>query len=408
MVATHSLFDPEGLRRHFPYFQNPCSIYLDNAATTHKPQTVIDAEIAFYTQMNANVHRANYQLAVLATTRFEAVRQQVAQFIGAQSSCEIIWTKGTTESINLVAHSFGRAFLKAGDEILISELEHHANIVPWQLAAQTTGAIIKVIPVLDNGTIDLNAYQALFTERTRLVCLCHVSNALGTINPLKSMINLAHHHNALVVVDGAQAVAHLPIDVKDLDCDFYAFSAHKMYGPTGIGVLYGKKALLERMPPYQAGGEMIEYVSFTETTFNTLPFKFEAGTPNIAGVIGLGAAISFLQSIDRFAQFEYEITLLDLLYEGLSAIPGCRILSPSQTSCGLLSFVIDGVHHSDIATLLDEMQIAVRSGKHCAMPIFERFNIEGATRVSIACYTSKADIDQFFLGLHTALSLLKA
>jgi SufS family cysteine desulfurase len=329
----------------------------------------------------------------------------VAQFIGAAEPAEIIWTRGTTDSINLVAHSYGRHFLTAGDEILISAMEHHANIVPWQLVAQAVGAVIKVIPVTEEGEIDLAEYTAMFTEKTRLVCLCHVSNAIGTLNPIKHMTDIAHQHAALVCIDGAQAVAHIPVDVTALDCDFYAFSGHKMYGPTGVGVLYGKRSLLEQMPPYQGGGEMIQKVSFEQTTFNTLPFKFEAGTPNIAGVIGLGAAVNFIQSLDRLAVQQYETHLLQKLHTSLAPIPGCRILSPRE-SCALVSFTIEGVHHSDLATLLDEKGIAVRSGTHCAMPFFQSRGLDGATRVSIGCYTTQAEIEAFFQALHLILELL--
>ena len=366
---------------------------------------MIDAELHFYMHYNANIHRANHQLAREATEAFESVRGKIAQFIGAQTPAEIIWTRGTTDSINLIAHSYGRHFLTAGDEILISAMEHHANIVPWQLVAQTVGAIIKVIPVTADGEIDLTAYEVLFTNRTRLVCVCHVSNALGTVNPIQHMSQIAHQHNAIICIDGAQAVAHIAVEVSTLDCDFYAFSGHKMYGPTGVGVLYGKRHLLEQMPPYQGGGEMIQEVSFTQTTFNILPFKFEAGTPNIAGVIGLGAAVDFIQRLDRMAVQQYETHLLHTLYTRLTSIPTCQVLSPKE-SCALISFVIEGVHHSDLATLLDEKGIAIRSGMHCAMPFFQSRSLEGATRVSIGCYTTEAEIDTFFHTLQEALELL--
>lgn len=405
-----AILNPFTLRQKFPFFthKNPSYIYLDNAATTHKLQSVIEAEQQFYFHDNANIHRANHFLARKATDAFEAVRTQMAQFIRAKETAEIIWTRGTTESINLVAYSYGLHFLHEGDEILISAVEHHSNIVPWQLIAQTKKLIIKVIPIEKDGTIDLVGYRQLFTKRTRLVCLCHVSNALGTINPIKRMIDIAHEYEALTVIDGAQAIAHLPVDVTALDCDFYAFSGHKMYGPTGIGVLYGKRHLLEKMPPYQGGGEMIESVRFSGTTFNTLPFKFEAGTPNIAGVMGLKAALEFFKEVDRQALMQYEDELLQTLYQGLTRFEGCRILSPKAHTVGLISFIVEGVHHSDIATLLDEMQIAVRSGKLCAMPAFEALNIEGAVRVSIACYTTKSEIEAFLHALEETLFLLRS
>jgi cysteine sulfinate desulfinase/cysteine desulfurase/selenocysteine lyase len=399
--------NPCAWRSHFPLLQNrgATCVYLDNAATTQKPQQVIDAELQFYTHFNANIHRANHHLAREATHVFETIRSEIAQFIGAQDKAEIIWTRGTTESINLIAHSYGRYFLNPGDEILISAMEHHANIVPWQLVAQAVGAVIKIIPVNERGTIDLFTYQALFTPQTRLVCLCHVSNALGTLNPIQAMIDIAHQHHALTCIDGAQAIAHIPVDMTALDCDFYAFSGHKMYGPTGIGVLYGKRGLLEQMPPYQAGGEMIQQVSFEKTTFNTLPFKFEAGTPNIAGVIGLGAAVRFITSLEREAVQQHEADLLHVLHKRLASLPGCQVLSPPD-SCGLVSFIFDGVHPNDLATLLDEKGIAVRSGTHCAMPFFQSRGVVGAVRVSIGCYTTQEEIEAFFQALDIALEIL--
>lgn len=403
-------FDITAIRQQFPFLQQQTApvIYLDNAATTQKPQCVIEAQTDFYVHHNANVHRATHQMAHKATDLFEAARQKVAHFIGANRSHEIIWTKGTTESINLLAYSFSQAFLRTGDEILISAMEHHANIVPWQLIAQTMGLCIKIIPVSPQGEIDQAEYQSLFTEKTHLVCLTHVSNALGSVNDIGPMIRVAHAFGAKVLIDGAQAIAHIPVDVKALDCDFYVFSGHKIYGPTGIGVLYGKEALLEAMPPYQAGGEMIEFVSFARTTFNSLPFRFEAGTPNIAGAIGLGCAIDFIQSLDRNGLQAHEHALLRKLYHALAQIPGCGILTPQASMSSLISFIVDGIHPSDLATLLDEQRIAVRSGTHCAMPIYQALGLSGSTRVSVACYTSEAEIDQFIHALYHALEILSA
>lgn len=384
------------LRRQFPALHQEVNghplVYLDNAATTQKPLAVLEAMSAFYRSDNANVHRASHVLSTRATAAFEAARETVARFINAWDSREVIWTRGTTEAINLVAQSWGQS-LQAGDEILVSTLEHHANIVPWQLAAEHKGAKVVPIPLDAHGDIDLDAYRALLGPRTRLVAVGHVSNALGTVNPVATVTSLAKAAGALVLVDGAQAVAHLPVDVQRLGCDFYAFSGHKMYAPTGIGVLWGRRELLEKMPPWQGGGEMIERVSFAGTTFNRLPFKFEAGTPHIAGAVSLAAAINFLQELDRPALLTHEQTLTTYLADQLRATPGVRLVGAPQQRLGAVSFLLDEIHPQDAGTLLDMQGVAVRVGHHCAMPLMESFNIGGTIRASLACYSTHTDID---------------
>ncbi|WP_036228435.1 SufS family cysteine desulfurase [Marinobacterium jannaschii] len=393
----------QSIRRQFPLLSQRVNgqplVYLDNAATTQKPQAVINAVRDYYRQYNANVHRASHALSAQSTLRFEQARQDVAGFINAVSSREVIWSRGATEAINLVACSWGDSNLKAGDEILLSTLEHHANIVPWQLLAQRTGALIRVIPLLENGDLDLDALQQLLTENTRLVAISHASNALGTINPIKQIVQAAHAVGALVLVDGSQAVPHFAVDVQALDCDFYVFSGHKLFAPTGIGVLWGRQALLEAMPPWQAGGEMIERVSFNGTTFNQLPFKFEAGTPNIAGVIGLGAAVRWLHDQDRQKLEQQEARLLQRAIEGCNTIPGFERIGTAQHQVSLLSFMLQGQHQQDIGLLLDQQGIAVRTGHHCAMPLMESLGIPGTTRASFAFYNTEAEVDRFIEAL---------
>ncbi|WP_421348481.1 aminotransferase class V-fold PLP-dependent enzyme [Aeromonas veronii] len=392
------------LRSQFPALAQEVNghplVYLDNAATTQKPQAVLDAIVHYYRADNANVHRAAHALSGRATRAFEAARETVARFINAPRSHEVIWTCGTTEAINLVAQSWGMSELKAGDEIILSTLEHHANIVPWQLVAQRTGAVIRVIPLDKRGDLDLAAYHAMLGPRTRLVSVAHVSNALGTVNPVKEMVAAAKAVGALTLLDGAQAVAHLDVDVQTISCDFYAFSGHKLYGPTGIGVLWGRTELLERMPPWQAGGEMIDRVSFSGTTFNTLPFKFEAGTPHIAGAIGLAAAIDFVMEQDRQWLAKHEQALTDYLVAGLQQVPGLRLIGEPNQRAGAVSFLLDDIHPQDAATLLDMQGIALRVGHHCAMPLMESLGIGGTMRTSLACYNNRDDVDALLAALH--------
>lgn len=373
-------------------------IYLDNAATTHKPESVIQAVDSFYRYHNSNVHRASHALSADATSRFEAAREQTAHFINAASAQEIIWTKGTTESINLVANSLGERFTE-GDEILISTMEHHANIVPWQMLAERKNLSIKVIPLSESGDLDPQAFSNLLTDKTRLVAITHVSNALGTINPVKEIIRTAHDAGALVLVDGAQALPHFRVDVKDLDADFYVFSGHKLYAPTGVGVLYAKQHLLESMPPWQGGGEMIKTVSFEKTTYNQLPFKFEAGTPNIAGVIGLGEAINWLSTLDQNLLHEHEQALFDKALDGCSQIKGFSRIGSPQQSVSLLSFTLEGLHQQDIGLMLDKRGIAVRTGHHCAMPLMKHLGLAGTTRASFAFYNTLDEVEQFVTAL---------
>lgn len=392
------------LRGQFPALAQEVNghplVYLDNAATTQKPQAVLDAINHYYRADNANVHRAAHALSGRATRAFEDARETVARFINAPRSHEVIWTRGTTEAINLVAQSWGMSELRAGDEIVLSTLEHHANIVPWQLVAQRTGAVIRVIPLDERGDLDIAAYLALLGPRTRLVSVAHVSNALGTVNPVKEMVAAAKAVGALSLIDGAQAVAHLVVDVQAIGCDFYAFSGHKLYGPTGIGVLWGRTELLERMPPWQAGGEMIDKVSFSGTTFNTLPFKFEAGTPHIAGAIGLAAAIGFVMEQDKDSLASHEAALTDYLVAGLQQVPGLRLVGEPGQRAGAVSFLLDDIHPQDAATLLDMQGIALRVGHHCAMPLMESLGIGGTMRASLACYNNRDDVDALLAALH--------
>jgi SufS family cysteine desulfurase len=392
------------LRDQFPALAQQVNghplVYLDNAATTHKPHAVLAAIDGFYRTDNANVHRAAHALSGRATLAFEGARETLARFINAPHQREIIWTRGATEAINLVAQSWGASELEVGDEIVLSTLEHHANIVPWQLVAERTGAIIKVIPLDERGDLDMVAYRALLTPRTRLVSVAHVSNALGTVNPVQQIVAAAKTVGALTLIDGAQAVAHLPVDVQAIGCDFYVFSGHKLYGPTGIGVLWGKAALLERMPPWQAGGEMIDRVSFAGTSFNSLPFKFEAGTPHIAGAIGLASAIDFVTAQDRAALVRHEQALTDHLVTGLRQVPGLRLIGEPKQRAGAVSFLLEEIHPQDAATLLDMQGIALRVGHHCAMPLMESLGISGTMRASLACYNNQDDVDALLTALH--------
>jgi cysteine desulfurase/selenocysteine lyase len=374
-------------------------IYFDNAATSQKPLKVINAISEYYLQENSNIHRGAHYLSNQATEKYEKSREAVRRFINAESTEEIILTKGTTESINLVASCLSQSLFQPGDEILISGLEHHANIVPWQIAAEQTGALIKVIPILDSGELDLDAFKNLLSPKTKLLALSHISNALGTINPVEEMIALAKEKGALVLIDGAQSVPHMLVDVQALDCDFFCFSAHKIYGPTGIGVLYGKKAQLEKMPPYQSGGEMIKEVTFKGTTFNDLPYKFEAGTPNIAGGIGLLSAIEFMEEVglEHIARREGE--LLAYATKKLKEIDGIQFFGEAKEKAAVISFLVDGIHPSDLGTILDKLGIAVRTGHHCAQPIMDRFEIPGTVRASFAVYNTETEIDMFIEGI---------
>jgi len=389
------MFNPEDFRRHFPLICDNQQIYLDSAATAQKPQQVIDAISTFYSSSNANVHRAAHQLSAKATAQFELARTTVAKFIHAHSSKEIIFTKGTTEAINLIAQSYGRSTLKPGDQIVVAVSEHHANIVPWQLLAQQTGAQIKVINLTTNAELDLVHAQSIITEQVKIVAVAHASNVTGIINPITELIALAKDVGAITVIDGAQAIAHINVNVAALDCDFYVFSGHKLYGPTGIGVLYGKKQLLESMPPWQGGGEMIKRVSFSGTTFNQLPFKFEPGTPNISGVIGLAAAIEFLNKFDREQLCAHENNLMQQARAALLNINGLTIIGDVTKKLSIISFVFTDEHPSDVATLLDQQNIAVRAGHHCAMPLMEYLELNGTIRASFAPYNNQNDVDNF-------------
>jgi len=393
-------FDVERIKQDFPILQQQVNgkplVYLDNGATTQKPQAVIDAISQYYSQYNSNVHRGAHALSDQATVAFENARKTVQRFINAEHSEEIIWTKGTTESINIVAQSFGGDQFKKGDVILVSAMEHHANIVPWQMICEKTGAQLKVIPVFENGELDMGGFQELLNDNVVFVSLVHVSNALGTVNPVAQVIEQAHKVGAKVLIDGAQAVAHFDVDVQALDADFYVFSAHKVFGPTGIGCLYGKKALLDVMPPVQGGGEMIEKVSFEGTSFQGLPFKFEAGTPNIAGVVGFGAALEYLNNLDRQAIEQHENELLAYAHEKAGQCDGLRIIGTAKNKAGVLSFLLDGAHPADIGTLLDQQGVAIRTGHHCAMPIMEQYKIPGTARASFSIYNSKQDVDTLF------------
>jgi len=380
-------------------------VYLDNAATTQKPQAVIDALVGYYSGYNSNVHRGVHQLSQEATDAFEAVRRQLQEHLHAAESHEIILTKGTTDSLNLVAHGF-RSILKPEDEIIVTQLEHHSNLVPWQMLAQHTGATLRYVPIDGRGVLDQTVYQSLLSERTKLVAFNHISNALGTINPVKAMTAAAHAVGAVVVVDGAQALPHCSVDVQDLDVDFYAGSAHKMYGPTGVGLLYGKTARLETLPPYQGGGEMISEVAMEQSSYAGLPHKFEAGTPNIAGVIGWGAALSWMQQVGLEAIEAHEQALLAYGTERLLAIPGVKIYGVAPEKAAVLRFNVAGVHPYDVGTLLDQMGIAVRTGQHCTQPIMDCFGIPGTIRASLAVYTSREDLDALAHGLEKAIALL--
>lgn len=403
--------DVEKIRKEFPILHQTVNgrdlVYLDNAATSQKPLVVINALTEYYKGYNANIHRGIHTLAEKATKAFEQTRLTAKEYINAKSEQEIIFTRGVTESINLVASSYGRTFIKEGDEIIVSELEHHSNIVPWQFVVEEKNAVLKVIPVTDRGELDLEAYRKLLSPKTKIVSVNHASNSLGTVNPIKEIIRLAHEVGAVVFIDGAQAGAHLDIDVQDLDCDFYTVSAHKMYGPTGAGFLYGKKELLEKMPPYQGGGEMIKEVTFKKTTYNDLPHKFEAGTPNIADVVAFRYAMDFITETGRAAMAAHEHSLLQYATERVSRLKGVNLVGTAPEKVSVLSFTVDGIHPFDIGQMLDARGIAVRTGHHCTQPLMERYGIEGTVRASFAVYNTKKEIDQLVEGLERVINFMK-
>lgn len=396
----------EQIRSSFPLLSRTVHgrplVYLDNAATCQKPRSVIDAERAYYENLNANIHRGVHLISQEATDAYEASREAVRRFLGAASTEEIIFTRGTTESINLVAQSWGRAHLRPGDEILLTHMEHHSNIVPWQLIAEATGAQIRVIPIDEQGALDLDAFDQLLSPKTKLLGVVHVSNALGTVNPVAQMIQKAKRIGAVTLVDGAQAVSHLPVDVKALDCDFYVLSAHKLYGPTGVGVLYGKKALLEAMPPWQGGGDMISLVRFSGSRWNALPYKFEAGTPNIAGGVAFKTAIEFVEGLGLSRIAEQESDLLTYATQKAHGVPGLRIIGSAPGKVSILSFVLEGIHPHDIGTILDMEGVAIRTGHHCAMPVMERYGLPATARASFAVYNTREDVDALFLAIGKA------
>lgn len=403
-------FDVDRIREDFPILKQQVHgrplIYFDSAATSQKPQVVIDATSRFYEEQNSNVHRGVHYLSQLATREYEDARVKLQRFINATEPHEIIYTRGTTEGVNLVAYSYGRKFVHEGDEIIISAMEHHSNIVPWQLLCEHTGARLRVIPINDAGELLIDEFAQMLNSRVKMVAVTHVSNALGTINPVKRIIELAHSLDIPVLLDGAQAAPHMKVDVRDLDCDFYAFSGHKMCGPTGIGVLYGKSHWLESMPPFMGGGDMIASVSFEKTTYNVLPYKFEAGTPNITGGIGLGVAVDYLNGIglDRIAAYEHE--LLDYATEVIGAIPGVKIFGTAREKSSVLSFTLDGIHPHDVGTILDDQGIAIRAGHHCAQPVMKRFNVPATARASFAFYNTKREIDALAEGLQNVIGVL--
>jgi cysteine desulfurase/selenocysteine lyase len=392
-------YDVARVRADFPILRETVHgkplVYLDNANTTQKPTSVLEALTHYYEHDNANIHRATHLLSERATKAYEGARDKVRRFINARETAEVIYTRGCTDGLNLIANSFARPRLKPGDEVLVSWMEHHSNIVPWQMVCEQTGATLKVVPITDDGVLRMDEFERLLSDRTKLVSIIHVSNSLGTINPIETIIAQAHARGIPVAVDGAQAAPHLPVDVQALDCDFYAFSAHKMYGPTGIGALYGKRALLESMPPYQGGGDMIASVTFEKTTYNVLPHKFEAGTPNIAGVVGFGAAVEYLGRFDMQAVAAHENDLLAHATEALEGIAGVRVIGKAPRKAGVVSFVMEGIHPHDIGTILDREGVAIRTGQHCAQPVMDRYGVPATARASFAIYNTHDEIDVF-------------
>ncbi len=411
LLKSPPALDVESIRKDFPILSQKVHgkplVYLDNAATTQKPQTVLDSEARIYEKFYANVHRGVHQLSVESTEAFEEVREKVRAFINAREAREIVFVRGTTEAINLVAQTYGRKNVGPGDEVVISALEHHSNIVPWQLLCEEKGGKLKVAPINTSGEILLGELEKLLGPKTKIVSVSHVSNALGTLNPVKQIVAMAHDRGIPVLVDGAQAVARMKVDVQDIDCDFYAFSGHKLYAPTGIGVLYGRAEFLEKMPPYQGGGDMIRSVTFEKTTFNILPYKFEAGTPNIAGGIGLGAAIDYVNAAGLAKIQRHEKDLLAYATERLSAIPGLSIIGTAREKAAVLSFVIEGIHPHDIGTVLDKQGIALRTGHHCAQPVMEFFQVPATARASLAMYNTREEIDALVNGIEEVIRMFK-
>jgi cysteine desulfurase/selenocysteine lyase len=403
-MTTKPVFDVEAVRKDFPILnrevQGKPLVYLDNAATSQKPQSVIDKLVSYYSEINANVHRGVHTLSQEATDEYEGARSKVRKLINAKEEAEIIFTRGTTEGINLVAQTLGVQRVGEGDEVIISNMEHHSNVVPWQVLCDQIGAHLRVVPINDDGELLMDEYEKLLSPRTKLVSIVHLSNALGTINPVKDIVAIAHQHDIPVLLDGAQSAPHLPVDVQDLDCDFYAFSGHKLYGPTGIGILYGKRELLESMSVYQTGGEQIKSVTFEKTIYNDLPYKFEAGTPNIAGAIGLGAAVDYINTIGLDRAEAYESELLQYGTEQLQTIEGLKLIGTAQHKSGVLSFLLEGIHPHDIGTVLDTQGIAIRTGHHCTQPLMQRFQIPATARASLAFYNTKAEIDALVEGIH--------
>ncbi len=403
LVAPTARLDVRKVRSEFPIFATPTHgrrlVYLDSANTSQKPLPVIEATRRFYGEENANIHRATYALSEKATAVYEGAREAVRRFVGAAETREIVFVRGTTEAINLVATSFGQAFVRSGDEIVLTGLEHHSNIVPWQLLCERSGAVLRVLPITDSGELRLDELPRLLTDRTKLLAVSHVSNALGTINPVKEIVETAHARGVPVLVDGAQAAPHLPVDVRDIDCDFYAFSSHKMYGPTGIGVLYGKRSWLEKMPPYQGGGDMISSVTFEKTTYNALPWKFEAGTSNLAGAAGLSAAVAWLSAVGLPSAAAHEHELLVYATGRLREVPGLRIFGTAPKKAGVISFLLDDVHPHDIGAVLDQDGICIRTGQHCAQPVMDRFGIAATARASFGVYNTREDVDALVSGL---------
>ncbi len=400
-------FDPVRARRDFPILQTEGFVFLDSAASAQKPQCVIDAIADCYNHDYANIHRGIYELSARATANFEAVRETARRFIGAAEAREIIFVRNTTEAINLVASTYGRQNVGPGDEVLITTMEHHSNIVPWQMLCEEKGAILRVAPIDDRGTLMLDEFEKLLGPRTKIVAVAHISNALGTVNPVAELTRLAHAYGAAVVIDGAQAVPHYPVNVSDLDCDFYALSSHKVFGPTGVGVLYGKASLLESMPPYQGGGSMIQTVTFEKTTYADLPQRFEAGTPDIGGVAGFGAALDYVTHLGLDAIESHERELLAYATDALAEIPGLRLIGTAPQKAAILSFSLDGVHPHDVGSILDHEGIAVRSGHHCAQPVMERFGVPATVRASLALYNTREDVDALVRALHTVRELFQ-
>jgi cysteine desulfurase / selenocysteine lyase len=409
--SQRAAFDVQRIRKDFPLLSQKVHgkplVYLDNGATSQKPQVVIETLNHYYTAENSNIHRGVHYLSERATAAYEGAREKLRRFINAPRAEEIIFLRGTTEAVNLVSQSYGRAFLHEGDEIIISAMEHHSNIVPWQMLCQQIGARLRIIPINHDGELVLDEYRRLLNERTRFVAITHVSNALGTVVPIKTVIDLAHERNVPVFVDGAQAVPHVKVDVQEIGCDFYAFSGHKLFGPTGVGVLYGRSELLERMPPYQGGGDMISLVTFEKTHYNVLPYKFEAGTPHIAGGIGMGAVVDYLQALNWEQVVEHEHDLLTYATEALLNIEGLRIVGTAQEKAAVISFIFENVHAHDVGTILDQEGVAVRAGHHCAMPVMQRFGIPATARASFALYNTREEIDGLVRALHRVLKVFK-